>query len=509
MALALFIATLFLLVSCKKPVDPNNPNPGPGPMPGLSHAFQFSLDSLPGQPNAPVANLFAQIDVKNEQNELVLVNKKLAISFDGKFKTEELKLPAGNYRISKLFIVSGTGNLLYAVPVINSVKANAVAKPLPYTAILPHPVTLTIAATVLKVETTDKAFDFGYAAEDFPTDNKPGENGNLSIHVKVAIKVGEIMYDSIPASLMYRTFDANNQLLHVKFISLAAGVNTVQLSETAALHELSVRKWNVDYKREISKTEVRKDVVYVFGGEKEAKKLKSELVYKWNGEQYKADSKISYFYGGKGNLEVIEYYQRRSTDNSPYRAKREVFQYNGSFAEKINEYDENDKLNGFTAFGYNGNGKVNSIIQDAGGVRTDVAVTYHPVTINGIAETSMHFTYSNTSILMDYYQRWKDGNCFSENSKSGNNNTETATYDYDQNINPYAHMNRPDLFLSYNSKNNITVQQRTYYGSYPASVIYSFGYKYDDEGYPVELIRRYKSYLTGEHLFTTKTVYTY
>ena len=52
-------------------------------------------------------------------------------------------------------------------------------------------------------------------------------------------------------------------------------------------------------------------------------------------------------------------------------------------------------------------------------------------------------------------------------------------------------------------------QQRAYYGSYPANVAYSFEYKYDNEGYPIELISRYKSYTTGQHLFTTKTVYNY
>ncbi len=508
-AFTLIFATAFVLVACKKqPVVPDQPNPGP--MPGLAHTIRFEMDELPGIPNQPPANLFVQFDVKNEQNELVLSNKKLAISFDAKFKTEELQLPAGNYKITKLMVVSGTGNVLYAVPVINSAKAQAVTKPLPYTAILPHPVTLNIAATFLKVEATDKAVDFGYPADAFPTGNIPDEGGALSIRVKAAVKVGELMYDSIPASLMYRTFDANNQLVSVQFISLAAGTNTIQLSATAERHELTVRKWNVDYKQEFTKAEVRNNELYMFGGEKEAKKLKAELVYKWTGDKYTADSKKSFFYNGKGQLDKIEYYLKRSTDNSPYMSEKEVFEYNNGQVAKINRYDENSSLAGFTSFTYNGEGKVNRISEEVfTGVKTDVSVAYSPVTIDGLSGTSMHYSYSNTSLTMDYYQRIKNGNRISENSRTSNNDTETGELFYDNNINPYAHMNWQNLFLSNTSKNNPVEQQRTYYGSYPTAVAFSFEYKYDDEGYPIELVQRFKSYISGEYLFTKKTVYSY
>ena len=41
------------------------------------------------------------------------------------------------------------------------------------------------------------------------------------------------------------------------------------------------------------------------------------------------------------------------------------------------------------------------------------------------------------------------------------------------------------------------------------AVVYKSEYRYDDEGYPVELIQYYKGYLSGEHLYKTKTVFTY
>ena len=66
-----------------------------------------------------------------------------------------------------------------------------------------------------------------------------------------------------------------------------------------------------------------------------------------------------------------------------------------------------------------------------------------------------------------------------------------------------------NLFLSNNSKNNLVRQYKTYYGSYPVAVAYEFNYKYDADGYPIELIRHYRSYVTNQFLYTTKTVFSY
>lgn len=70
-------------------------------------------------------------------------------------------------------------------------------------------------------------------------------------------------------------------------------------------------------------------------------------------------------------------------------------------------------------------------------------------------------------------------------------------------------MNAPDLYLSRLSKNNMISQQKGYSGSIPSAEPYKFEYSYDNEGYPVELEKSFKSYATGEHLYKVKTIYTY
>ena len=505
----LFLASLIILVSCKKPVEPNKPGDGPGQTPVLTHKYRITAEALPGLPNQPVANLFARLDVKNAQDELVVNNKLVAISYNGKFVTEEMELPAGSFRISKLMIVSGTGNVLYAVPVTNSVKASAVTKPLAYVVTLPATAIVNVAAEFLKVEATDKAVDFGYAADEFGNNSTPGDE-ELSIRIKTSIKVGEILYDSIPSSLVYRTFTVSNELESVKFISLAAGVNTIVLDKNAAHHEFIVKKWGSDYTKRFAKAEIRKDNVYQFGEEKEAKQLKSEITSRWDGNMYKAESKNNYIYDGKGRLAKIEFMQKRATDGTPFVARTENFEYTDGRVEKISIYNEGNVFAGTRTFRYNAAGKINHITEDILNLsKTEVDVTHYGPNGEGLDEVNFRFSYSHASITMEYFQRLANGNLASDNSRTSNGSTETGSFQYDNNINPYAHMNWHDLFLSNSSKNNLNWQSRTYFGNYPLNVVYSFEYKYDSEGYPTELIRRYKSYITGQHLFTTKTIYNY
>ena len=104
--------------------------------------------------------------------------------------------------------------------------------------------------------------------------------------------------------------------------------------------------------------------------------------------------------------------------------------------------------------------------------------------------------------------KW-EGNVMEGNSFTSHHNSQLSRYGYDNNINPYQQMNWPDLFFSRQSKNNVTYEQSTYQGAYPIHVPYGFTYTYDSDGYPKELVKQYRTYLTGQHAFTTKTVYTY
>jgi hypothetical protein len=447
--------------------------------------------------------------VVNNNNEPVFINKKLLISFEGKFKTPEVRLPAGNYRITQLWIVNENNQARFASPVINSAKAIKVNKPLPVSFILPPPAVLQVPVEVAKIEAGDTPEVFGYPAGTFsPGSGNPNDQtAFILIKLKLAIRVGEINYDNIPATVTYSSWDENQQPLS-SYIVLAAGENQLSISRKAVKHHFRITKWGQLYELTLLKNEIRDGATYVIGGSKQAKKLKAELTYKLVGGVYKPESKTSFNYGGDGKLSTIDYYLKKA-DNTTYLAMHDVFQYNNTRVEKINRFNENNQASGYTAFSYNGSGKVSGIIESANNIVTTAAVTYHSVPETGLSEVAFDYSYSHTSNSMRYYQRYSQGNKIADNSNTVNNNTETGQYDFDSSINPYTHMGWPDLFLSNSSRNNITWQQKTYYGSYPAAVAYEFIYKYDGEGYPIELIRHYRSYLTNQFLYTTKTIFNY
>lgn len=505
--LFLFFGSLFFQ-SCQKPDELQKPGPQKPP-PVLSRQFQLSFDFAGGEPDARAGNLFTLITMVNEKNETVFSNQKLALSYAGKFKTVELELPNGNYRITQLLIIDANNQVLFATPVANSIKAVLVQKPLSLAFILPQPVVLNILAEVIKVAPTDTPESFGYPAGLFNNPvGQPGDgNTATKIILKLAIKVGEIDYSDMSGTVLYFAWN-QNQERSGNYVPLTAGVNELELSRTAVRHQFLLTKWGQTYELNVLKNELKADSVYVLGGVKHAKKLLSELTYKLVDNNYVAESKNSYSYNRDGKLAGIDYYLKRA-DNSPYLAMKDQFHYSGSTLEKIIRLDEKNNESRSTSFSYNATGKVSGIVETANGIRTTASVSHYHSTETGLTETGFEYAYSHNTIGMRYYQRYYKGNVLSDNSNTTHHNTETGQYQYDNNINPYAHMGWLNLFLSNQSKNNLIRQSKSYQNSYPVAVAYEFNYKYDAEGYPVELVRHYKSYLTNQFLYTTKTVFNY
>jgi hypothetical protein len=67
----------------------------------------------------------------------------------------------------------------------------------------------------------------------------------------------------------------------------------------------------------------------------------------------------------------------------------------------------------------------------------------------------------------------------------------------------------PTLYLSNLSRNNLIEQVKSYSGSIPTMEPSGFQYSYDEDGYPVQLLKSYKGYQSGDILLKTKTIYSY
>lgn len=346
-----------------------------------------------------------------------------------------------------------------------------------------------------------------------PGPNNPGPNnpGNENpdsffvLKVKAAISIGGILYDSIPASLQVTSWDSSNNAYQSQ-LNLTAGTNNVRLTKTHARFKLKLSKWGVTDEITLAKTEIREGRIISLGGSKTARKLRMEEGFLFAAGAYQPSGKTVYSYNANGTLRQIDYYLKKPQHSDLKLYHYDQFVYNGNTIEKINRFDENAVNVGATVFTFNGKGKIINMHQHSYGTDTYASVDYGAET--GVPGITIDYLYNNGQ-AMEYKMKFKGGNKVEDQAISSTGGSEGGTYGYDANINPYAHINLPDIYLSNLSKNNMISQQKTYSGSIPSGVPYKFDYACDAEGYPIELTKHYKSYVTGQDLYKTKTIYTY
>lgn len=474
------------------------------PLPAKNNDVQFVIEALPNVAPADLTDLAVIVTVKNNVGQELVTNRKLSITYNGQYKTEKLNLPDGQYFLTR-FLVTGANNLVrFAAPIAGSAKAALVQKPLSLAFGLPRTAVTQLDVQVLTVRPSDEAQAFGYPAEAFqPQPNEGTET--FKVKVQAVITIGSITYDSIPARFRIRSWDANN-VLHEKDTLLAAGVNTLGMPKDHIRFEFAVDKWGIMDSIRLEKDQVDAQVVYTLGGQKDARKLSKEESFLEVMNTYQPSSKALYSYNAIG-LDKVEYFQKKPQFADLQFTYRHQYSYSFSTVSRIDVYDSANIAVGFTKFTYNPQGtKVTNMHQKSYDVETFAAVDYG-VSI-GAAEITIDYLYNNGH-SMEYRMKIKGGNKVEDQALSSTGGGEGGTYAYDFNINPYAHMNMPNMFLSNLSKNNVINQQKNFGGSIPSVVVYRIEYKYDQEGYPTEVVKYYKGYQSDEHLYKIKTVYSY
>jgi hypothetical protein len=294
---------------------------------------------------------------------------------------------------------------------------------------------------------------------------------------------------------------------------LKAGISEVSLPKSAAKYLLIVSKWGITDELPLEKKDIKEGTVYTLGGSKAAKKLKSEVVLKLVNGVYKPLSKNAFDYDENGRLiQIIQYLKK--PDNSTYIGSTDKFTYNSTGkVERIVKYGENNAVLSEINFSYDQQGKVIAMLQKEDGHQTDATVDYFFMNgqsgISGDYGITINYKYTKFYYTMRYSMSFKGGNNVEDAANTSHHASELGQYSYDFNINPYVHLNWPDLSLSHLSKHNVTAQYKQYHANYPETVAYSFQYAYDSDGYPKEVVKSYNSYLTGQYLYKLKTVYTY
>lgn len=339
--------------------------------------------------------------------------------------------------------------------------------------------------------------------EDPSGENPPPPNPVSTINLRARMVIGEITYDSIPASLALFSWDSLGER-SLSFHSLVAGTNKLTLPTGKQKFQFKLSKWGSTDELVINTKDIVADSVYVLGTSREAKKLKTEYVSVLKSNKYEAESKTDYIYKEDGNLDQI-IFNRKKEDGRPYIHQVARFEYQDKKVQRIARYNEANDLYGYTSFSYS-NGRITGMYEKGADQETIAKVEY---SFSPRQEVIINYTYPSKTYTMGYYMQFAEGNLMEGNGITSHHTSELAKYQYDHQVNPYIHMNWPDLFLSHSSKNNVIAQQQSFSNGFPVAVPSGYSYTYDSEGYPKELIKTYKSGSTGQYLYTTKTEFVY
>lgn len=505
----LFLIGLSVLSSCRKTVE-NHGSGNPPVDTTVNRKFQLLLDSLPGEV-AGATNLSAIISIANTQNDTIVVNRKLSLKYNGKYFTDTITLSKGQYRVTKFWIIQPDNKVQHATPLAGSAKASLVSKALPLSIMLQDASHKQVPIQVIKVNSTDLPENFGYPTGSFG--NKPPEDPNSMIKIRVhpLIRIGEVVYDSIPVTMTVLTW-SNSGAVNTTTHTLSPGTNELWLSKAATKYQLRISKWGTYDEMNLMRGQVQEGELYSLGGTKAAKKLTEVLTYQLVNDSYQPQTRTIYQYAANGSINQIQLYKKRP-DLSNYLAETENFEYSGNKVQRIKRYNEANTLIETTGFSYGTDGKLVHVSNLAGNNQTQATVQYTVLGggtgISGNHLISANYQYSFLPYSMYYNMSIQGGVVRQSTKATTHGNSEAAHYQYDYSINPFIHLSVPDLYLSNYSKHNKVAEQKTYVGHYPVSAPYSFSYTYDSDGYPVELITKYKAYLSGQHAYTTKTVYKY
>lgn len=341
-----------------------------------------------------------------------------------------------------------------------------------------------------------------------PGNDNPNPTGPARVHVlkvQAAIKIGDVLYDSIPASVQLTSWDSSNAIYQQE-LQLMPGANTINLPQSHLKYRLRLNKWGITDEITFTKTDKPAGSLITLGGSQTSRKLQLEETSVFILGTYQPNSKTVYLYDQDGLIKQVNYFQKKPQQQDLSRSYSDILEHEGNRVQRITRLDENNNLVGGTTFTYGGDGRVTNMHQASYDQESYAVVSYD--TAQGFKSVVIDYALDNGNAV-NYSMKYKGGNMTEDQSTSSTGAGGHGLYTYDFNINPYIHLKLPDFFLSRMSKNNLIDQQKTYAGSLPSAEPYKFEYSYDAEGYPVELVKSYKSYTTGEHLYKTRTVYTY
>lgn len=338
-----------------------------------------------------------------------------------------------------------------------------------------------------------------------PTNNNTPADSLFAVNIYTKMEVGTIVYDSIRTNLSITSWDKNN-VPYTKEVEVGYGKSKVYLPKTHTKFQFKFQKWGANSIQSFTKEQIKEGDVINFTGTANLKRLNSEESTIDAGGIVRPYAKTLYAYNEAGQLKQIDYYTADASTNVLKFNAKAVYLYEAGRLAKVQYFEADDKVFGNATLTYNTLGKIETITEKK--YDQTVSAKFKYSTLKGVETITGEYTFDNGN-KMAYNIKYKNGNIVEDVATSSTSGAENGTYQYDDNINPYAQMNLYSLFQTNLSRNNNVKQDKTFVGSIPSNVPYKSNYQYDANGYPTELVKSYKTYPTNNHLFKINTVYKY
>lgn len=328
-----------------------------------------------------------------------------------------------------------------------------------------------------------------------PTNPQP-ENGFFAVKLKTAITIGDVVYDSIPATFTLTYWDINN-ISHQKDTTLDAGAQVIYLPKSALKYSLKMQKWGVTYEKMLNKSEITEGALYQLGGNKDPKKLKWVSEERFENGSFELSSKQEFVYDEQGKINEIHEYAPDPNNGVLRSGSSNIFLYGQNELWVNNVSKAEGTLWGHTAFKYDNQGRA---IESKFQYLTETHIFTNQYTPDGIRMLmGANATNQNGSRIE---LKFSEGNRIEEKTVIPNYPTVIKNYSYDFNINPYVIIKMPSMYFEHNSKNNVLDE------SWEGNKAFVYEYKYDAEGYVTEVISKVRNN-NGQMENYSRTIYSY
>jgi YD repeat-containing protein len=507
----IIVLLLFCFVfACKRDrIEPDISKPDPGDT-TIYRNFKLLFENPHGNWNRQ-EKLNAQITIVNPKEPEKQVLLTVPVLMENPCSTPVVKLPKGGYQIARLIINDESGSTRFATPVAGSGKASQVGKPLSVTLNLDQKADQEVRLEVLPVSSADRPEHFGYPAGSFsgyPVDPQPPMDKR--VFVRAQVKLGAILYDSIPAQLILKSWDAKGEMDY-RIHYLGAGSQAIYMPAKAVKFELSISKWGSYAQLTLTQGEVQENALYVIGGQSAGRVLKSVTEARITGTTSTPLTKTDFEYDAQGNVKQRLVWGKRA-DMTTYLMHKDLFEYINGHITSIYTYDENNNLIKTSKARYNGD-RVTYLEEVQGASKSVINAIYLPLEggSNHAEEFRIDakFQYGNGKFTDFLSKSMLRGAVFHDVYTTQNAGGEEGSYDYDFNINPYVHLRIPDQHFSQYIKHNITFSRKIYRGGRPQIEPYDYKYTYDTDGYPSQLLTKYRNTETKADYYAIRKVFTY